>query len=258
MKKILLLLGLLLCVASQMIAQDKIVPMYRIGGHYFSKKLPMDEAFKISSSIMALADKDSNRVVNLLVGDDFKVPESIKKYEIPFEKVLNGEQLEEGAQNFAKMKKLINSTDVEKFVVGKALPDDFAEKDIDGKTWTKEELKGRVTVINVWYSGCGPCRREMPMLSTWKDKYPDVQFVSANFENVDKVKQITEKEGFNWTHIANDTYFTKRVGNEGYPLTIVVDKNGIVRYCKHGTNDNNVRSEILQLICGSYFGYHSN
>lgn len=156
------------------------------------------------------------------------------------------------------MKKLINSTDVEKFIVGKALPDDFAEKDIDGKTWTKEELKGRVTVINVWYSGCGPCRREMPMLSTWKDKYPDVHFVSANFENVDKVKQITEKEGFNWTHIANDTYFTKRVGNEGYPLTIVVDKNGIVRYCKHGANDNNVRSEILQLICGSYFGYHSN
>ena len=32
MKKILLLLGLLLCVASQMMAQDKVVPMYRIGG----------------------------------------------------------------------------------------------------------------------------------------------------------------------------------------------------------------------------------
>ena len=77
MKKLLLLFGFL-CVASQMIAQDKIVPMYRIGGHYFSKELPMDEAFKISSSIMALADKDGNRVVNLLVGDDFKVPGSIR------------------------------------------------------------------------------------------------------------------------------------------------------------------------------------
>lgn len=88
MKKILFLLGLLLCVASQMMAQDKVVPMYRIGGHYFSKELPMDEAFKISSSIMALADKDGNRVVNLLVGDDFKVPESIKKYEIPLKMCL--------------------------------------------------------------------------------------------------------------------------------------------------------------------------
>ena len=44
MKKLLLLFGFL-CVASQTIAQDKIVPMYRIGGHYFSKELPMDEAF---------------------------------------------------------------------------------------------------------------------------------------------------------------------------------------------------------------------
>lgn len=107
MKKLLLLFGFL-CVVSHMMGQDKIVPSYRIGGHYFSKELPMGEAFKISSSIMALADKDGNRVVNLLVGDDFKVPESIKKYEIPFEKVLNGEQLEERAQNFAKMKKLIS------------------------------------------------------------------------------------------------------------------------------------------------------
>ena len=247
MKKLLFLLGLLLCVMPKIVAQDKIVPSYRIGGHYFSKELSMDEAFKISSSIMALADKDGNRVVNLLVGDDFKVPESIKKYEIPFENVLNGEQLEEGAQNFAKMKKLINSSDVEKFVVGKALPDDFAEKDIDGKTWTKDDLKGRVTVVNVWYSGCGPCRKEMPVLSTWKNKYPDVLFISANFEEADKVKRITEKAGFNWTHIVDDTYFTKRVGKQGYPLTIVVDKDGIVRYCKNGTNYN-IRSEILQVV----------
>lgn len=49
MKKLLFLLGLLLCVMPKIVAQDKIVPSYRIGGHYFSKKLPMDEAFKISS-----------------------------------------------------------------------------------------------------------------------------------------------------------------------------------------------------------------
>lgn len=247
MNKFLLLLGLLLSVMSQMMAQHKIVPSYRIGGHYFSNELPMDEAFKISNSIMALADKDGNHVINLLVADDFKVPQSILKYEIPFEKVQNAEQLEEGAQNFAKMKKLINSSDVPKFKVGNYLPDDFAEKDLNGKTWTRKDLKGRVVVVNVWYSGCGPCRKEMPILSTWKDRYHDVLFISANFEDANKVKQITENTGFNWTHIVNDTYFTKRVGNEGYPLTIVIDQNGIIRYCKNGTNDN-IRNEILQVI----------
>lgn len=251
MKKLLFLLGLLLCVMPKIVAQDKIVPSYRIGGHYFSKDLSMDEAFKISSSIMALADNEGNRVINLLVDDGFKVPESIKKYEIPFEKVKNAEQLEEGARNFQKMNKLINSTGVAMFEVGKALPDEFSETDLNGKTWTKDDLKGHVTVVNVWYSGCGPCRKEMPVLSTWKNKYPDVLFISANFEEADKVKRITEKAGFNWTHIVDDTYFTKRVGKQGYPLTIVVDKDGIVRYCKNGTNDN-IRSEILQVIDRSF------
>lgn len=159
----------------------------------------------------------------------------------------NAEQLEEGAQNFAKMNKLTNSTGVAMFQVGKALPDDFAETDLNGKTWTKSDVKGRVTVVNVWYSGCGPCRKEMPVLSMWKNKYPDVLFISANFEEADKVKRITDKAGFNWTHIVDDTYFTKRVGKQGYPLTIVVDKDGIVRYCKNGTNDD-IRSEILQVV----------
>lgn len=247
MKKILFLLGLLLCVMPKIVAQDKIVPYYRIGGHYFSKDLSMDEAFKISSSIMVLGDNQGNRVINLLVADGFKVPESIKKYEIPFEKVKNAEQLEEGAQNFAKMNKLTNSTGVAMFQEGKALPDDFSETDLNGKTWTKSDMKGRVTVVNVWNSGCGPCRKEMPVLSMWKNKYPDVLFISANFEEADKVRRITDKAGFNWTHIADDKYFTKRVGKQGYPLTIVVDKDGIVRYCKNGTNED-IRSEILQVV----------
>ena len=45
----------------------------------------------------------------------------------------------------------------------------------------------------------------------------------------------------------NEGNFTKRVGKQGYPLTIVVDKDGIVRYCKNGTNDD-IRSEILQVV----------
>lgn len=86
MKKLLFLLGLLLCVMPKIVAQDKIVPSYRIGGHYFSKNLSMDEAFKICSSIMVLGDNEGNSVINLLVDDGFKVPESIKKYEIPLKR----------------------------------------------------------------------------------------------------------------------------------------------------------------------------
>jgi hypothetical protein len=37
------------------------------------------------------------------------------------------------------------------------------------------------------------------------------------------------------------------IGNEGFPLTIVVDKNGVVRHAVHGTNDMK-REELLAKI----------
>ncbi len=249
MKTLQLVFGLLFCVITQIMAQDTVIPGYRISGHYFTKDLSVQQVFKVSKSIMALKDKDGNGVLHVLVDDDFVIPEQFKKYEIPLEKVRNVDELEESAKTFSKMRELTQSGGTHRIVVGKALPGDFSEQDLSGKVWTKDSFQNCVTVINIWYSGCGPCRKEMPILSDWKEKYPGVLFLSANFEKADKVKQITEKEKFNWNHIYNDVYFTKLVGSGGYPLTIVLDKDGIVRYYKNGTNDA-IRNEILQVIEG--------
>ena len=37
------------------------------------------------------------------------------------------------------------------------------------------------------------------------------------------------------------------IGTEGFPLTIVVDKKGIVRYAVHGTNET-TREKLLTII----------
>ena len=247
MKKRLLFLGLALLSMPHMMAQSVAVPSYRMGNHYFTKELPLDEVFKISQSVGIIKDDDGNRVVNVLVSEGFTVPVALKKYEIPRDRVKNVDQLEEAAHTDATMWKLTHSKAPDKLAVGRPLPGTFAERDIQGTLWTQDSLRGHVTVINVWYSGCGPCRKEMPILSAWKDKMPGVLFLSANFENADKVRAITAKEQFNWVHIANDTYFTKCVGSGGYPLTIVLDSAGIVRYCQNGTSER-IRQDILQLI----------
>lgn len=123
----------------------------------------------------------------------------------------------------------------------------FYVKDLNGKLWTEQSLKGHKVVINAWYSGCGPCLQEMPILSEWKNKYPNVIFLSVNFEKADKVRKITEARGFNWTHLYGDNYFVKFVGSGGFPLFIVLGEDGLIRYMVNGTNEK-IRQDILNVI----------
>jgi thiol-disulfide isomerase/thioredoxin len=43
-------------------------------------------------------------------------------------------------------------------------PVDASGPDLDGDDLVLEDYRGRVLVVNLWWSGCGPCRKEMPLL----------------------------------------------------------------------------------------------
>ncbi len=47
---------------------------------------------------------------------------------------------------------------------------------------------------------------------------------------------MLEKQGFNWIALVGDTQFREFVGPNGYPLTVVVDKEGIVAQVEYGTS----------------------
>ena len=123
----------------------------------------------------------------------------------------------------------------------------FSASDIDGKQWTQEDVKGKVMVLNLWYSGCAPCRAEMPELSTWKNEMPNVMYFSATYESAEVARPIVEKQGFNWAHLVDNTQFKEFIGSNGYPMTIIVDKAGIVSMIEHGTSPTQ-RAELKKKI----------
>ena len=133
----------------------------------------------------------------------------------------------------------------------------FYERDVDGRIWTERDIYDHVAVFNLWYSGCGPCRAEMPELSTWKERFPDVMFFSATWHDSATVRRITEQHHFTWTHLCNARQMMTWVGigtmakdsviELGYPFTVVIDKEGIVRHMVNGTNAEK-RQEILDCI----------
>ena len=58
---------------------------------------------------------------------------------------------------------------------------EFKLKDLEGRTWTLSDLKGRVTLINVWATWCVPCRVELPY----------VQRLHKSLENVPGLQVLT-------------------------------------------------------------------
>lgn len=172
-----------------------------------------------------------------LYSPSVELSEESLKYAVPTDKVAEGEELlrrynEQRDQNaisftMAATKPLIN--------VGDIFPD-FSATDLSGKTWTNADVKDKVMVLNLWFTGCGPCRAEMPELSTWKDEMPDVMFFSSTYEAPEIARQVLDKINFNWIPLVNDTLFKKWIGGNGYPLTIVVDKSGKIAAFEYGTS----------------------
>ena len=60
--------------------------------------------------------------------------------------------------------------------VGEAAPA-FALPGLDGARLSLEELRGQPVVLNFWWSGCPPCRQEMPLLQRYADAHPTVRLV---------------------------------------------------------------------------------
>jgi len=68
-------------------------------------------------------------------------------------------------------------------------PVDVSGTTVQGKPLSFDSLRGKVTVVNVWWSGCVPCRTEMPMLVRTERSYAsgehkgDVAFVGIDIRD---------------------------------------------------------------------------
>lgn len=56
----------------------------------------------------------------------------------------------------------------------------FTAHSIDGEPVDLAAYAGKPTVINLWASWCGPCRREMPVFARAQHEHPGVEFVFLN------------------------------------------------------------------------------
>lgn len=165
------------------------------------------------------------------------LPERALKYAVPAEQVPEGPWLLEryAAARKAGTGSPISFGGTPILKEGTVFPA-FSATDIDGRVWTNADVEGRVMVLNLWFTGCGPCRAEMPELSGWRKEMPDVMFFSSTYEEADRARPVLEERRFTWIPLVNDRQFREFVGDNGYPVTIVVDRRGVVDRVEYGTS----------------------
>ena len=234
MRNFFVAVALVLC-ATATYAKEKVI----IIDGYFFKEMPAEVKNGEKSGPSAffmLSTPNGTSALGMTLSS--QLSEEALKFAIPVGEVEEGEELlrrfNEAKANgkgnsisFAAKKPMIKA--------GDRFPE-FSATDIDGKTWTNADVSGKVMVLSLWFTGCGPCRAEMPELSRWKDEMPEVMFFSSTYESPEVARQVLDKGTFNWIPIVNDTQFKEFIGSNGYPLTIVIDKSGTVAMVEYGTS----------------------
>lgn len=118
---------------------------------------------------------------------------------------------------------------------------DFTLKSLSGQNLNLTEQRGKITVINFWASWCGPCRKEMPILQSFHEKYTDlgVQVWGVNVEQENQAgRDFISKVNVNFPILFDDKNTLSALYQvDAMPTTVVVDRSGQVRYVFRGYKD---------------------
>ena len=115
---------------------------------------------------------------------------------------------------------------------------DFTLKSRSGENLRLSEQRGNVVLINFWASWCGPCRQEMPLLEDIQKKYEKLGFTifGVNVDNDPaKADKILKEIPVTFPVLYDsDSRVSKLFNVNAMPTTVIVDRNGNMRYLHLG------------------------
>jgi cytochrome c biogenesis protein CcmG/thiol:disulfide interchange protein DsbE len=94
------------------------------------------------------------------------------------------------------------------------------------------DLRGQVTLVNIWASWCGPCRDEHPHLMTLSEM-DGVRLVGINYKDEpENARRFLGALGLPYAAVGVDRKGRTFVdwGAYGVPETFLVDGDGVIRY----------------------------
>jgi thiol-disulfide isomerase/thioredoxin len=131
----------------------------------------------------------------------------------------------------------------------------IAFEDNQGRPRSLAEFRGKIVLLNIWATWCGPCRREMPSLDRLQGLLGGADFevvaLSIDRAGLDPVRKFYTDVGIRnlAIYIDRSGKATRELGTVGVPATLLIDRDGrelgrlvgpaewdepyIVRFLKH-------------------------
>lgn len=111
---------------------------------------------------------------------------------------------------------------------------------LDGQPATLASRHGKVVLVNVWATWCGPCRREFPILAELQRKHAgdglEVIAVSVDVpEAEDRVRAYVAKHKLPFTvWLDPEEHAGEALEARNLPVTLLVDRAGVIRFRRDG------------------------
>lgn len=207
-------------------------------------KMPKDD-----EGLKALTGFDNNEKLASVDGYNFVWSYMNKAEGLTGEDQEIYDKLYEDLENVKKSIKVAKPLSIDGSQEGTSAKFDFDSEDIYGKKFVAKDFlaEHEYTIVNVWGTFCGPCKKEMPDLAKVYEEYKDkigflgiVSDISPASDNMsDALKQnrediialakrIVESKGCAYPNLVpTDEMHNKFLAAvTGYPTTFVLDKEG--------------------------------
>lgn len=117
--------------------------------------------------------------------------------------------------------------------------DDFSLTDLEGKSQSLSQYRGKIVLVNFWATWCKPCTTEMPAMQASFDKLRDKGFVVLAINELEddvKVREHIKQYGHTFPVLMDrDNKVANQFGVFGLPVSVFIDQQGRVQeYIKGG------------------------
>jgi peroxiredoxin len=135
-------------------------------------------------------------------------------------------------------------------VAGTKLPE-VTLTDADGnEVDTADLLGGRPLVVNLWFSTCAPCAKELPEFAAVDAERDDVRFVGVNaLDSVEVMNKFANERGVQYELLRDNlSELADGIGAVAMPVTLFVTSDGTIVQQTGRIDADQLRADIDQLM----------